>query len=182
MGKGRKERCTPLTKQAVDTVKVWLPEIPPASSVSVLSPGELLPSAPPSDRCDAIHLYLPGTTCGLHDLGVLAVSSELTPLNSKLVPGHAKRPPPCGFVQIGLSPLAAQQPSTWWRDASPLCSQRSASPVLGSSGRITRDSERGPSGAGADQYPETRLAPLIRLRQPTTMPAFSSARAMMVSC
>ena len=28
IGKGRKERCTPLTRQAVDTVKVWLQEIP----------------------------------------------------------------------------------------------------------------------------------------------------------
>jgi integrase/recombinase XerD len=28
MGKGRKERCTPLTKQAVDTVKTWLQEAP----------------------------------------------------------------------------------------------------------------------------------------------------------
>lgn len=28
MGKGRKERCTPLTKQAVDTVKAWLQEVP----------------------------------------------------------------------------------------------------------------------------------------------------------
>jgi integrase/recombinase XerD len=28
IGKGRKERCTPLTRQAVDTVKAWLQEIP----------------------------------------------------------------------------------------------------------------------------------------------------------
>jgi site-specific recombinase XerD len=28
IGKGRKERCTPLTKQAVETVKVWLQEAP----------------------------------------------------------------------------------------------------------------------------------------------------------
>jgi integrase/recombinase XerD len=28
MGKGRKERCTPLTKQAVKTVKTWLQELP----------------------------------------------------------------------------------------------------------------------------------------------------------
>jgi site-specific recombinase XerC len=27
-GQGRKERCTPLTKQAVDTVKAWLQEAP----------------------------------------------------------------------------------------------------------------------------------------------------------
>ena len=28
IGKGRKERCTPLTKQAVDTLKAWLREVP----------------------------------------------------------------------------------------------------------------------------------------------------------
>src|ERR1022692_1009147 len=40
MGKGRKERCTPLTKQAVDTVKAWLQEAPrDAGSNNIVFPS-----------------------------------------------------------------------------------------------------------------------------------------------
>ena len=38
MGKGRKERCTPLTKQAVDAVKKWLQETPPGTD-SIVFPN-----------------------------------------------------------------------------------------------------------------------------------------------
>ena len=38
LGKGRKERCTPLTKQAVDTVKLWLRE-PRRSAGDILFPS-----------------------------------------------------------------------------------------------------------------------------------------------
>jgi site-specific recombinase XerD len=38
VGKGRKERCTPLTKQGVDTLKLWLRE-PRGSAVDILFPS-----------------------------------------------------------------------------------------------------------------------------------------------
>jgi hypothetical protein len=68
MGKGRNERCTPLTKQAVDTVKVWLPEIPPASSVSVLS-------MPPASYCLQHHPLFGAMPSISNSLAPLVVST-----------------------------------------------------------------------------------------------------------
>lgn len=79
IGKGRKERCTPLTKQAVRTLKVWLLEKPPRCAGDIVFPsirGNRL-------SADAVQLFL-----AKH---VARASQRCASLRSKRVTPHLLR-------------------------------------------------------------------------------------------
>ena len=79
IGKGRKERCTPLTKQAVRTLKVWLFKEPPRSAGDIVFPstrGNRL-------SADAVQLFL-----AKH---VASASRQCASLGSKRVTPHLLR-------------------------------------------------------------------------------------------